>query len=107
MKIKTVTQQPIIIEKEINLPYFFRVLPDKVGAIYSEERSIEVNSNPLYSCIVQCSFSILWENSVAFRSEVEITEQEFNSVMAKVFFAVAGIEIVNDINTDPCISSQS
>jgi len=107
MKIKTVTQKEIITEKEINLPYFFRVGYDRVGAIFSDEKSIDITYRSSYYSVSQCRFSILWENSIGFNESVEITEQEFNSVLAETIFAVAGIEIVNDVKHDPCILFQS
>jgi len=97
MKIKTVTQKEIITEKEINVPYFFQVSDNIVGAIYSPEKSIEVISRPTYNCVTMCSFFVLWDNKDSFNNSVEITEQEFNSVLAKTIFAVAGVEIVNDV----------
>ena len=104
MLVQTVTTQEVISEKEINTPSFWKYKKGAaLAAIYSEDKTVTIEiPTDTYACITTCAYSSLYCPYRIFKGE-EITEQEFNSIMAESIFKIAGVEI----ETESLITSET
>ena len=100
MEIKTVTTKEVVEEKEINTPSFWKygaAAYPRFAAIYSEERVITLMAPSAgYADVTMGKLAGIYQPERVFAGS-EITEQEFNELLAKSLFIISGVEVCTPV----------